>query len=139
MGVLPALYGADPWASAGVIVPIYATSDAPRMRTALWPAVAVKPGSDVTEASLRTNGTATARIEVRVPVAAAEVWFQDVKTQQTGLVRQFVSPQLNAGSTYSYEIRASWRSGSQPQTETRTLRVEAGGYYTIDFSAPGKD
>ena len=46
-------------------------------------------------------------IQVRVP-AAAEIWFDGEKTSQTGSVRDFVSPALQTGRSFTYEIRARW-------------------------------
>ena len=48
-----------------------------------------------------------AMMEIRVP-ANAEVWVEGDKTSQTGAVRHFVSPTLQTGKTFTYDIRARW-------------------------------
>src|SRR5207245_10829800 len=52
-----------------------------------------------------------AMLQVRVP-ENAEIWFAGSKTNQTGPVRHFVSPSLQPGRTFTYEIRARWTDAS---------------------------
>jgi len=95
----------------------------PRVRPALYPAVAVTQDDD------------TASMQVIVPSTDAEVWFQGVKTSQTGTVREFVSPSLTPGNNYSYEVRARWTLPSgKVVNQSRTVRVRAGTRATIDFT-----
>jgi uncharacterized protein (TIGR03000 family) len=73
-----------------------------------------------------------ARIEVTVP-AGAEIWFNGAKTRQTGERRLFVSPPLEPGERYSYEVKARWTEGGK--TVERSLRVPiiAGGRERVTF------
>jgi len=74
-------------------------------------------------------------MQVIVPSTDAEVWFQGVKTSQTGTVREFVSPSLTPGNNYSYEVRARWTLPSgKVVNQSRTVRVRAGTRATIDFT-----
>lgn len=98
-------------------------SGTPRMRPTLAPAVAVIPGNN------------TARLEILVPTADAQVWVQGVKTTQTGTDRQFVSPPLAPGSNYTYTVRARWRgAGGRMVTQTRQVSVTPGRSSQVDFT-----
>src|SRR5438876_4206298 len=55
-----------------------------------------------------TPATGQAIIEVRVPVASAEVFFEGVNTRQQGEKRVFLSPTLQGGLTYHYKVTAKW-------------------------------
>jgi uncharacterized protein (TIGR03000 family) len=70
-----------------------------------------------------TNNTAA--IDMKVP-ANAKVWFNGKETSQTGPNRHFVTPPLEPGKTFSYEVKASWTgSDGQPVTRTRDVQVQA--------------
>jgi uncharacterized protein (TIGR03000 family) len=64
----------------------------------------------------------SASIEVHVP-PDAELWFDGTKTQQTGAVRQFVTPSLPEGKTSEYEVRATWTDPEGKQV-VRTRQVQ---------------
>ncbi len=74
-----------------------------------------------------------ARVEVRVPVADADVWFGDHKTKQTGLDRQFVTPPLEPGRKYQYRVRVAWTENGERREAQRTVPVEAGQPLVVDF------
>ncbi len=81
-----------------------------------------------------------ARIWLTVP-ADAQVWFDGEPTQQTGALRQFVSPPLGPGRSYTYAVRARWTKDGKPVEEERRVRVQAGASSRLDFtpSAGGND
>jgi len=72
-----------------------------------------------------------AHILLMVP-ADAEVWFNGVKTKQTGTEREFQSPELVPGKDYTYEVRVRWRENGQEKDRTRTLTVHANDWLRID-------
>jgi uncharacterized protein (TIGR03000 family) len=74
-------------------------------------------------------------LTVRVPESAA-VWFDEVKTSQTGAARRFVTPELPAGSAYSYAVHARWTENGLPVHRTRVVDVRPGDRLTVDFLAP---
>jgi uncharacterized protein (TIGR03000 family) len=78
----------------------------------------------------------TALIEVKLPASDADVWFQGQRTGRTGAVRQFRSPPLVVGRSYSYEVLALWGSGPAATKEVRRVPVRAGERVTVDFTAP---
>jgi uncharacterized protein (TIGR03000 family) len=74
-----------------------------------------------------------ATIELVVP-ANAQVWFNGQATAQTGTVRRFVTPPLNADNDYSYELKVRWDKDGQPAEESRTITVVAGGFRRLDLT-----
>jgi uncharacterized protein (TIGR03000 family) len=74
----------------------------------------------------------TVSIDVRVP-PDAEIWFEGNKTQSTGMFREFVSPQLEPGQDYVYQMRARWTDNGQEVNKTRELRVRAGDQLSLDL------
>src|ERR1700723_1792902 len=52
-------------------------------------------------------GAGLAYVDLRVP-ATAEIWFDDNKTAQTGSLRHYVTPSLESGRSFTYDIRARW-------------------------------
>lgn len=78
----------------------------------------------------------TALLEVKLPASDADVWFQGVRTGQTGSVRQFQTPPLVIGRSYTYDVLAVWGEGGRDAKQTRKVSVKAGDRLTIDFTAP---
>jgi uncharacterized protein (TIGR03000 family) len=64
-------------------------------------------------------------IAVRVP-AGAELWFDGNKTSQTGEVRRFLTPPLEHGYEYSYEVHARWNETGHAVIRVRKVTVHAG-------------
>jgi uncharacterized protein (TIGR03000 family) len=67
----------------------------------------------------------TANLEMKVP-ANASIWIDGQATTQPGTDRRFVSPPLQAGVHYSYDIRVQWTDGSRTLERSRHIRFEAG-------------
>jgi len=75
-------------------------------------------------------------VRVSVPSPDAEVWFEGTPTQQRGVTREFESPELAPGRSYTYHIRARWMDNGQMRDETRALKVQPGQFMTVDFNRP---
>jgi uncharacterized protein (TIGR03000 family) len=78
----------------------------------------------------------TALIEVQVP-PDAEIWFDGTKTTQRGSVRNFTTPPLTPGQTFTYEIRATLMANGAPVTQTRQVQVQAGKRAAVNFMTGG--
>jgi len=78
----------------------------------------------------------TVHVLVRVPMPDAEIWFAGDKTQQTGVTREFQSPPIESGRTFTYEIRARWKENGREVNQTRSVKVQAGQWLTVDFNNP---
>src|SRR5262249_706186 len=87
------------------------------------------PGEDLADPK-------AAAFKVRLPDANAEVWFENQKTQQKGILRQYVSGSLDPNSTYTFHVRARWVSNGRPVEQTRNIDARAGQQITIDFTSP---
>jgi uncharacterized protein (TIGR03000 family) len=66
--------------------------------------------------------------------ADAEVWFNGVKTKQTGAQRYFFSPPLAAGKQYTYQLLARWSKEGKPIERKQELDVRAGDALRLDLS-----
>jgi uncharacterized protein (TIGR03000 family) len=77
----------------------------------------------------------SAHVRVIVP-PDANVWFNGMPTQQCGVERAFVSPPLNPGQDYTYDIAAQWINNGQPVAERRTIHVHANEYAVLDLTGP---
>jgi uncharacterized protein (TIGR03000 family) len=73
-------------------------------------------------------------VAVRVPAANAEVWFGNVKTKQTGTKRSFVTPPLQPGQKYQYQVRVVWNENGKRRETSRTVYVEVGRPLMLDFT-----
>jgi uncharacterized protein (TIGR03000 family) len=80
-----------------------------------------------------SNAANRALIQLRVP-NNAEVFFEGEKTNQTGPQRRFVSPPLQVGTTFTYDVRARWMDDSgKPVEKTQQVKVQAGRRSMVDF------
>ncbi len=75
-----------------------------------------------------------ATVEVRVPVADAEVFFEGINTRQTGVRRQFASPALPLGATYFYKVSARWKEDGKVTEQSRSVGVRANETVVVDFT-----
>jgi uncharacterized protein (TIGR03000 family) len=80
------------------------------------------------------------QIEVRVP-PGAEVWFDGVKSSQTGPDRLYSTPALTPGKSYQYEVTARWREGGRDVERKQTVRFKGGeaGPVVVDFTRPDRE
>jgi uncharacterized protein (TIGR03000 family) len=53
-------------------------------------------------------GVRPAQIDIRVP-ETAEVWIDDVRLNQHGRRRRFISMPMEPDRTFTYEVTARWR------------------------------
>jgi uncharacterized protein (TIGR03000 family) len=79
--------------------------------------------------------SACAVVQVLVP-ADAELSFSGNKTDQSGMVRRFVTPSLLAGKNYVYEVQAVWHDNGREVTRKQTIAVEPNQRLTVDFLSP---
>jgi len=77
----------------------------------------------------------TAQITVQVPDANAKVWFEGQLTSQRGREREFMSPPLDPGRTYTYDIRAQWNQDGRMVDQTQHVQVTAGHQVLVNFNA----
>jgi uncharacterized protein (TIGR03000 family) len=74
-----------------------------------------------------------ALIDMQVP-ANAEVWFSGDATQQRGQFRSFVTPALEPGRNYAYQIRARWTDQNGNVVDrTQRIAVRPGDRLNVRF------
>ena len=96
------------------------------------------PASPAPADSTQWMAPDAALLTVHVP-ADAKVYVNDRLTKSTGVLRQFVSRGLAAGSQYKYEVRVELPRGGQTLTETRTITLVGGGDGTLAFNFSDDD
>ena len=74
-------------------------------------------------------------IHVVLP-ANATLWFGDEATSRSGAVRDFLSPEMVPGKTYTYTLKARWVQDGQTVEQARDIRVRANEMTTVSFGAP---
>jgi uncharacterized protein (TIGR03000 family) len=73
-------------------------------------------------------------VMVTVPTNA-KVWFDDNPTMSTGTVRQYNTPPLQPGGSYTYTIRATWDVDGKPVSQTQAATVTPGESVRVVFPA----
>ena len=77
---------------------------------------------------------------VRAPVylrvslpESATLTVEGVKTTETGGLRMFVSPPIDPGYDYVYDVTATWKEGDKEVTRTKKVHVAPGNQFNVDF------
>jgi len=73
-------------------------------------------------------------IEVRLPIANAEVNFDGTATTQTGANRLFITPALDAQRDNVYQVTARWTDNGNPVEQKREVKVTPGARVLVDFT-----
>jgi uncharacterized protein (TIGR03000 family) len=94
-----------------------------------WPVYPRLPGSQ--PAGL----PAQAGIRVLVP-ADAEVFFDGEPTTQKGTQRLFLTPALQAGKKYHYDVLARWKENGKAVERAHKVEVSGGATVRVDFRTP---
>jgi uncharacterized protein (TIGR03000 family) len=75
-------------------------------------------------------------VEVRLPAADAQLWFDDVLTRKRGPDRVFQTPPLEPDRSFYYIVRARWMENGRGVEQTRKVSVRAGRRSVLDFTRP---
>jgi len=75
-----------------------------------------------------------AHLNVRVP-EFADVWVAGERTHLTGTARDFVTPRLEDGRRFMYDIRARWVEDGVVMDVTRRIPVRGGDNLRVDFDS----
>src|SRR5262249_40110747 len=87
-----------------------------------------------------TPAAAPAKAEITIVVPAdAEIFFDGSPTTRKGTERLFVTPPLEVGGKYHYEIQARWKKDGKPVEETRKVPVTGGARVRVVFLAPAAE
>ncbi len=97
-----------------------------------WPVYPRLPGSG----SSSPSGLSTqAGIRVLVP-ADAEVFFDGKRTTQKGAERLFITPPLQSGKKYHYDLLARWKEDGKTVEQKRRIDVSSGTAIRVDMRTP---
>jgi uncharacterized protein (TIGR03000 family) len=80
------------------------------------------------------TNTNTAKLSLQVP-PDAEVYLNDKKTEETGTLRVYESPQLTGGKQHQFDVRVLWTENGKPVEEKRQLIMGANESRTLIFIA----
>jgi uncharacterized protein (TIGR03000 family) len=94
-----------------------------------------RPQPQSLDVQVESGGPRCAVVELLVPLDA-EVLFFGQRTEQPGTVRRFVTPPLEPGKVYYYDIGARWRENGRETVQTRSVTLTAGAHQTVDFRPP---
>src|SRR5262249_48369023 len=75
----------------------------------------------------------TVTINVTVPADDAKISFDGSMTVQRGKQRQFVSPPLQPGRAYTYDVQVSWKQDGREVTRNRRITFHAGDVVNLTF------
>lgn len=92
------------------------------------PSIAVMASSD--------NNAGRAEVDVKVPDANAQVWFQGAQSLEQGKERKFWLPSLAAGD-HSFTVRGTWMENGQQVTRDKVVHVSPGKTITVDLAQTG--
>jgi uncharacterized protein (TIGR03000 family) len=87
-----------------------------------------------TNRALTTAAQPGPRTTVTVVVPeTAKLWFNNVPLKTEGAVREFFTPPLSSGRSYSYEVRASWQQDGKEVSQTQTVAISPGTSVRVSF------
>jgi uncharacterized protein (TIGR03000 family) len=132
-------WGPGPFISIGIYrpyyvygPPVYVTSAAPAGAAA----PAADPGAPPNGGSNAPAPDNAAHLQLLVP-EGAEVWVGDSKTTKTGTTREFASPPLTPGKTYTYQVTVRYRDAAgKLVNDRRAIQVRANDWFSVDFTKP---
>jgi uncharacterized protein (TIGR03000 family) len=106
-------------------VPYYRDSNVIYATTSNGPAAPSAPAAD------------RAYMTIQVPADKADVWIEGVKSVQEKAAQEYVSPPLEEGRKYYYEVRARWTDAKGKSVEAkRSFPIYTGKPVLIDFTEP---
>ncbi len=97
---------------------------------------ATRPTPVVSISTPASTTAAPARVHVRVPTSAAQLYFNGVKTNQSGLYREFRTPQLPPRQGYQYKVKIVWLQEGKQREKEHVVRLQAGQEILVNLSDP---
>jgi uncharacterized protein (TIGR03000 family) len=99
------------------------------------PAIGAYYGSTAAEDYYASPRKRPVRVNLRVP-SDAKISFDGNQTNQTGTMRSFVSPPVDVGPEYAYQIQVQWKHDGKDVTQTRQISVHAGDVINLSVGSP---
>lgn len=134
IGVYPYGYG-YPYAYPPLVVGGAYSYYPPTVVVQGQPAVDVQPQQPSPGEAAPKN----AQIKVLVADPNAKVWFDGSPTTSTGTERLYHTPDLAAGATNTYRIRAAWIVNGKEVVQEQVVPVQSGRGSVVDFTRPASE
>jgi uncharacterized protein (TIGR03000 family) len=83
--------------------------------------------------AVRTPPSNEATVVVRT-APDARIWFNGVETTQAGANRTFGTPELQPGTSYSYDVTVRWMENGKEMQRTRKVAVSPGEKVEVDLT-----
>ena len=81
------------------------------------------------------SGGVRSKVKVTLPTATAELFIETKLTKTAGLVREFDTPDVEAGKRYEYQLKAVWKPNDETTvTRTRSVKFSGGEEVTLDLT-----
>jgi uncharacterized protein (TIGR03000 family) len=75
------------------------------------------------------------KLKITVPDESAELTIENTVTKLTGTVREFETPDLEAGKEYEYSFKVVWRPNNYTVlTRTKEITFKAGADLSVDLT-----
>jgi uncharacterized protein (TIGR03000 family) len=97
-------------------------------------ALLLLPPSLISRAPAQDVPADKALIVVRLP-AGATLTVGGQATRMTGAERTFLSPTLEPGKSYTYDLEATWTENGQAKKARQTVKVQAGRRAVVEITA----
>jgi uncharacterized protein (TIGR03000 family) len=101
------------------------------------PTIGAYYGSTGAEDYYDSSGKRPIRVNLRVP-SDAKIWFDGSQTNQTGTIRSFVSPPVDVGPEYAYQIQVQWKQDGKDIAQTRQINVHGGDVINLTVGSPAE-
>jgi len=121
--------------SYGMIYNAPRSSVAPSMMDPMLPMMPRIEDKKDSSSEKKTLAPTTSRATVTIALPAdAKLFAQGQLTALTSARREFVTPTLNVGEDYQYDLRIEYTRDGQTRRDSKTVLVRAGQTVAVDFS-----
>jgi len=111
------------------------SSVAPSMMDPMLPMMPRIEDKKDSSSEKKTLAPTTSRATVTIALPAdAKLFAQGQLTALTSARREFVTPTLNVGEDYQYDLRIEYTRDGQTRRDSKTVLVRAGQTVAVDFS-----
>ena len=97
-----------------------------------------KKSEDKKPAEKKADGKKVkSKLKITVPQEDAELKIEGKDTKPQGTVREFETPEIDAGKLYEYSFSVTWRPNNYTVlTRTKTVEFKGGDDITVDLTKP---
>jgi uncharacterized protein (TIGR03000 family) len=100
----------------------------------LPPDVLVPPGDVLPPPAPYLDKPAALEVEVRLPTPDAKLFIDGVEVKSSGAVRHFATPEVSTIQSFTYDLRAEWKTDGLATTHLKKVTGRAGEKVVVDFT-----